>query len=52
MDDIVQLTDLLHIPYPADIEPVFASLPGPAFFPEGAGCCLRNRIDARCREGV
>jgi hypothetical protein len=37
MDDIAQLTDLLHIPYPADIEPVFASLPGPAFFPGGSG---------------
>ena len=41
-DDIARLVALLDFPYPADIQPVFADLPGPAFCPGGSGVLLRG----------
>jgi uracil-DNA glycosylase len=42
-DDIAHLIWLLDFPYPEDIQPVLADLPGPAFFPGGSGVLSRGR---------
>jgi hypothetical protein len=43
MDDIEYLSSLLDFPYPDDVQPVRATLPGPAFFPGGTGVLSGDR---------
>ena len=45
-DDVSRLVDLLGFPHPEGIRPVFADIPGPAFFPGGTGVL---RGDRACR---